>query len=283
MKSSRTEVVYTPSSQIYHPKALVKQMYDDLLESYNLGWQLLSRDIKAQYRESFLGIFWAVVPAAVAAVGFATAANSGILNVGDTPIPYPAYVMLGTSLWQTFVEACNGPQQAIMGYKALLLQVKFPHEAIIWSKLGQILFSLAIKLFFVAILFILFQVRVTWLVIFSPIPLLSLVLFGTAFGLFFVPILNLVQDITRTLQFGILAWFFITPVVYPAPTEGFLSIIVQLNPVTPLLVTARESLTTGQFSSLSAFWWISLFSLIALFFGWIVFRLSIPYIAERIS
>ena len=283
MKSSRTEVVYTPSSQIYHPKALFMQMYGDLLESHNLGWQLLTRDIKAQYRESFLGLFWATVPAAVAAVGFATAANSGILNVGETPIPYPAYVMLGTTLWQTFVEACNGPQQAITAYKALLLQVKFPHEAIIWAQLGQILFSLVIKLVFVAILFVLFRVPVTWLVLFSPIPLLSLVLFGTAFGLFFVPILNLVQDITRTLQFGILAWFFITPVVYPAPTEGYLSKIVQLNPVTPLLVTARESLTTGEISNLSGFCWISLFSLIALIMGWVIFRLSIPYIAERIS
>lgn len=283
MKQKSLEVAYTPSSQIYHPVELFREMYRDLVSSRELGWQMLTRDIKAQYRDAFLGIVWALVPPAITAAGFAIASNSGIINVGNTDIPYPAFVMLGTTLWQTFVEACNGPQQSIQSYRLLFLQVKIPYEAIIWSQLGQIAFNLIIKLFFVVIIFIIFKVPVSWMIIFAPIALLSLIIFGMALGLFLIPVLNLVQDVSRSLQFAILAWFFLTPVAFPVPSYGMLALIIKINPVTPLLVTAREMITTGNLTSLVPFCYISVISLIALVGGWIVFRLSMPFIAERIS
>lgn len=283
MKQKSLEVIYTPSSQIYHPVQLFREMCRDLVRSHELGWQMLTRDINAQYRDSFLGIIWALVPPAVTAAGFAFANNSGIINVGATDIPYPAFVMLGTTLWQTFVEACNGPQQAIQNYRLLFLQVKIPYEAIIWSQLGQITFNLIIKLIFVVLIFIIFKVPVSWMIIFAPVALLSLIIFGMALGLFLIPVLNLVQDVSRTFQFGIVAWFFLTPVAFPVPNNGILSLIIQINPVTPLLITAREMITTGNLTALVPFCCVSIISLIALVGGWVIFRLSMPFIAERIS
>lgn len=283
MKHNSLEVIYTPSSQIYHPLQLFQEMGRDLVSSYELGWQMLTRDINAQYRDAFLGIIWALVPPAVTAAGFAIANNSGIINVGATDIPYPAFVMLGTTLWQTFVEACNGPQQAIQSYRLLFLQVKIPYEAIIWSQLGQITFNLIIKLIFVVLIFIIFKVPVSWMLIFAPVALLSLIIFGMALGLFLIPVLNLVQDISRTFQFAIIGWFFLTPVAFPAPSHGILAVIVQINPVTPLLITAREMITTGNLTALVPFCCVSIISLIALVGGWVIFRLSMPFIAERIS
>ena len=270
-------------SQIYHPVQLFREMCRDLVVSHELGWQMLTRDINAQYRDSFLGIIWALVPPAVTAAGFAFANNSGIINVGATDIPYPAFVMLGTTLWQTFVEACNGPQQAIQSYRVLFLQVKIPYEAIIWSQLGQVTFNLIIKLIFVVLVFIIFRVPVSWMMVFAPVAVLSLIIFGTALGLFLIPVLNLVQDVSRTFQFAILAWFFLTPAAFPAPSHGILALIIQINPVTPLLITAREMITTGNLTALVPFSCVSIISLIALIGGWVVFRLSMPFIAERIS
>jgi lipopolysaccharide transport system permease protein len=56
-------------SQIQHPVQLLKSMWFDLLASRELAWRLLVRDISAQYRQSFLGIFWAFVPPIVTALG----------------------------------------------------------------------------------------------------------------------------------------------------------------------------------------------------------------------
>jgi lipopolysaccharide transport system permease protein len=282
-RHAREEVLYTPKSKIHNPARLFEEMYWDLLASRELAWRLLFRNLKAQYHQSFLGIAWALIPPALTAGGFAFANDTGLLNVGQTDIPYPAYVMLGTTLWQTFLEAFNGPQLAINASRTLLAQVKFPHESIILSQLGQILFNLIVKLIFVVVLFLMFQVPVSWTVIFAPITFISLIVLGTALGLLLVPVTNLIQDISRSLEMIMLGWFFLTPVAYPIPNKGILSIIVHLNPVTPLLVTAREVVTTGELSSFFAFAMTSLISLIGLVIGWIVFRLSVPFLVERIS
>ena len=60
------EVTYSPDSQVRQPRQLAQEMWHDLLASRELAWRLLVRDISAQYRQSFLGVFWAFVPPLVA-------------------------------------------------------------------------------------------------------------------------------------------------------------------------------------------------------------------------
>ena len=277
------ETLYTPKSRILNPLRLFREMYGDLFASRELAWRLLVRNIRGQYRRSFLGITWAIVPPALTAAGLTFANNTGVLNIGETDIHYPAYVMLGTVLWQNFLEALNCPQIAINTSRPLLAQVKFPHEAIILTQLGQILFNLTIKLAFVIVLFILFRVSVSWTIILSPIAIINLIILGTAIGLLLVPATNLIQDVSRAMEVITLAWFFLTPVAYPTPDNPILNFIVKLNPVTPLLVTARELITTGVLSQPFSFTLVSLIALIGLILGWLIYRLAMPYLIERIS
>lgn len=58
-RQSQPVIVYTPESRLRHPVILLREMRRDLLASRGLAWQLLVRDIKAQYRQSLLGVFWA--------------------------------------------------------------------------------------------------------------------------------------------------------------------------------------------------------------------------------
>ena len=163
--------IYTPESQIRHPVALFKRMYWDLLASRELAWQLLIRDINAKYRQSFLGVASAVIPPIITAAGFTLAKGNGIINIGNTNLPYPAYVMFSMTLWQTFVEALNGPIQAVTSAKAMLARINFPREAIILSKLGEVFFNFGIKLGLICLLFIWFKMPVVWSVIIAPVAL----------------------------------------------------------------------------------------------------------------
>ena len=277
------ETVYTPASRIRRPRQLMIEMLNDLWVSRALSWRLFTRDIRSQYRSSFLGTLWAIVPAAITAGGLAFASNAGVINVGETDIPYPAFVMLGTILWQTFLEAFKGPEKAIKASRSVLSRVKFPHEAIILAQLGQVLFNLLLKLALLVVLFVLFSVSVSWKILLAPFAFVSLILLGTGIGLLLVPINHLVQDISRAMEVILLVWFFLTPVVYPVPDQAIISTLVRLNPVTPLLVTARELMTTGIVSEPIEFVLVSLLASASLLFGWLVFRLSIPYLVERIS
>jgi lipopolysaccharide transport system permease protein len=277
-------IVYTATSQMRHPLKLMRDMRDDLLASRELAWQLLKRDISAQYRQSVLGIAWAFLPPIFVAMGFSLAANSKVLNVGTTELPYAAYVMLSTVLWQTFVEAMMMPIQNITAAKQMLTRINFPREALILSGIGQVFFNFFFKLLLVIGMFIWFKMPVTINLCIAPVALIHLVLLGTFFGILIAPFSILYQDFSRGLPLITGLWLLLTPVVYPIPkSDGLFSTIVRLNPVTPLLVTTRELATTGVISNPSGFWIASAGVLLGLLFAWVIYRLSIPFVIERIS
>ncbi|WP_392483123.1 ABC transporter permease [Nostoc sp. C110] len=266
-----------------HPFKLFKEMGRDLLASQELAWRLLVRDINAQYRQSFLGIFWAFIPPIITAAGFTFAKSNGVINIGNTELPYPAYVMFSMTLWQTFTEALNGPLQAVNDAKSMLARINFPHEALILAKLGEVFFNFGIKLILIIGLFTWFHIPVTWSLILAPVALIHLVLLGTFIGLLLAPMGALYQDFSRGLTLITGFWLFLTPVVYPVPSHGVFGSIVKLNPVTPLLVTTRELATTGFISDPEGFWIASLIAILGLLLAWIIYRLAMPFVIERIS
>jgi lipopolysaccharide transport system permease protein len=280
---SSIRVIYTSESRIRYPLLLFKEMWQDLLASRELAWRLLVRDISAQYRQSLLGIAWAFVPPIVTALGLVLARNTGVVNIGETDLPYPAYVMFGMTLWQTFVDAMNGPLNAVGGARPMLARINFPREALILSKLGEVFFHFSIKLILILGLFIWFQIPVSWSVLLAPVALIHLVMLGTAIGLFLVPVGALYGDISKILAVIITPWLLLTPVIYPVPKGGWFGLIVNLNPVTPLLVTTRELATTGVISNPAGFWLASSVALVGLLMGWIMYKLAMPYVVERMS
>jgi lipopolysaccharide transport system permease protein len=258
-------------------------MWRDLLASRELAWRLMVRDISAQYRQSILGIAWAFLPPIFMAIGFTLADEAKVFNVGATDLPYPAYVMFSTALWQTFVESLNGPVQAITTAKPMLARVNFPREAIILAKIGEVLFNFAIKLILIVALFAWFRIPVGWTVILAPVAIIHLIMLGTFIGTLLSPLGVLYQDVSKSLTMVTGFWLFLTPVVYPVPTQGTFGTLVNFNPVTPLLVTARELATTGVISHTSGFWIVSILTWVGLLITWVAFRLAMPYVIERVS
>jgi lipopolysaccharide transport system permease protein len=283
MVRSAQRVVHRPESLMRHPLRLFQSMWLDVLASRELAWQLMVRDINTKYRQSILGFLWAFLPAVVMAAGFTLAQNGGVVNVGKTELPYPAYVMFSMTLWQTFVEALNGPIQAVTSAKIMLARVNFPREALVLAKLGEVFFNFGIKLILIVGLFIWFKIPIPMSVVIAPVALIHLVILGTFFGVLLAPAGMLYQDFTMGLTLATSLWLFITPVVYPLPSQGLFGTIVKLNPVTPLLVTVRELATTGVISDPAGFWVASAIGIVGLFVAWVVYRLAMPFVVEKIS
>jgi lipopolysaccharide transport system permease protein len=277
------EVVHTPDSLLKRPILLARMMWRDLLASRELAWRLMVRDISAQYRQSMLGILWAFIPPIAMALGFTLAKEANVITVGATDLPYPAYVMFSTALWQTFVEAVSGPVQAVIQAKPMLARVNFPREALILAKLGEVGFNFAIKLILIVALFLWFRVSVSSSVLLAPVALIHLVMLGTLVGVLLAPLGVLYQDVSKGLAMLTSFWLFITPVVYPVPSKGVFGQLVTFNPVTPLLVTTRELATTGIISNPGAFWLVSGLTMLGLLLTWVAFRVAMPYVIERVS
>ncbi|NJK27870.1 MAG: ABC transporter permease [Coleofasciculaceae cyanobacterium SM2_3_26] len=284
MPKGTRSIIYTPESRLRHPLKLLADMWRDLLASRELAWRLLVRDISALYRQSILGIVWAFLPPIVTAVGMVMASNAKVISIGATDIPYPAYVMFSMALWQTFVEALSGPVIGVTSAKQMLAKINFPREALILSTVGQVFFNFGIKLILIVSLFLWYRIPITWSIVVAPVALIHLVMLGVAIGMLIAPMGALYQDFAKGLTLATGFWLFLTPVIYPVPkNEGVFGMLVNLNPVTPLLVTTRELSTQGMVSDPLGFWVTSAIAFGLLLFAWLVYRLAMPFVVERMS
>lgn len=274
---------YTSESSVRNPKTYILSMARDLIKSRELAWVMARRDVSAQYRQSILGILWAFITPLATTVTWVFLNSTGIINVGKTDIPYPAYVFSGTLLWAIFTDSVNSPLQQAFGAKGLLAKINFPKEAIILSGIYKVIFNGGIKVILLLIALVTLGVFPGWTLVFFPLAFLSLVLTGTAIGLLLTPIGMLYTDIGRGLPLFFQFIMYITPVVYPMPEGGWVAKLLHLNPLTPLILSARSSLTGTDLNYLFSFGMINIFFLGILIVAWVLYRAAMPILVERMS
>ena len=275
--------VYTPDSLIRSPRKLIKEMFGDLVRSHELAWRLSVRDINALYRQSRLGILWAFITPLATTVTWIFLNLSGIIAVKTTELPYALYVFTGTLIWSIFIESLQAPLAQTNVAKSMLSKINFPKEAIILSAFYQLLFNSGIKMLILIISVILMGYFSGWLILLFPFTILALIVAGLAIGLFLTPIGMLYNDIGRIISLGMTFVMYISPVVFPMPTSGWVKILFTYNPGTPLIMTARQCLTGYGGNYLWGFWGVTISMLIVLFVSWIVYRVTMPVIIEKMS
>jgi lipopolysaccharide transport system permease protein len=283
MDRTLKETVYTPDSELLSFGTLLRSMGRDLLASRELAWRLLVRNLSAQYRQSVLGYAWAFLPPLFTTAIWVFLQSQRVFNVADTGMPYPVFVLTGTVLWQTFVEALNAPLQMVNESRSMLTKINFPREALLLTGIGQVLFNFAIRVTVLIPVFWWFDVPLQTAILLAPLGVLALLLLGTTIGLLLTPLGMLYQDVGRALGFGTQALFFLTPIIYPVPKASWAGVLVNLNPVTPLLAATRDWLVLGQTSHVAAFVWVSCVSLLLLLLGWVMYRIAMPHLISRMS
>jgi len=275
--------VYTPHSNIRKPWVMVREMALDIRRGNDLAKRLTIRDIKALYRQSFLGILWAFILPLANTLVWIFLNNSGIVSMGETDIPYPIYVFSGTMIWAIFMESMQAPIEKTTQNKSILAKVNFPREALIVAGIYQGLFNAAVKSIILITALALMGYFGGWSLLLFPLGVLSLVLAGTAIGLMLTPLGILYTDISKAIPLVMQFLMFFTPVVYAIPKEGVSREIIQNNPVTPLIMTTRDWLTGMQPEFLNGFIWMNLIVLILLALVLVAYRLAMPILIERMN
>src|SRR5688572_4160573 len=243
--SARRVMVYTPESPLRRPAILVRQMIADVSASRQLARRLFIRDLSAQYRNSVLGYVWVFIPPLVASMPFVYLNSAGVVRMGDTPIPYAAYAMVGTIIWQTFVDALNSPLKTANAARSILTRINFPREAILVSGLMQVGFSFLVRLVLLVTVFVAFDVAPAATAPLFFVGMLSVALTGFMIGLLLTPIGLLYGDVQQSLPIASTVLMLLTPVLYPVPSSGFAASVAGFNPLTPLVTTTRDWLTVG--------------------------------------
>jgi lipopolysaccharide transport system permease protein len=275
--------VYTPESPLRQPRKFVRDMIADLLASRELAWRLFIRDLSAQHRNSVLGYFWVFLPPLVASLPFVYLNSTGVARMGDTPIPYAAYAMVGTIIWQTFVDALNSPLRTVNAARSMLTRINFPREAILLSGLMQVGFNFLVRLVLLVAVFGAFALEPAATAPLFFVGMLSVVGTGFMIGLILTPFGILYSDVPQSLPIASTFLMLLTPVLYPVPASGFGAIVSALNPLTPLITTTRDWLTIGTPAHVGGFILVSAMTITFLVFGWVAYRLALPHLIARLG
>lgn len=248
--------------------------YRELL--YFLTW----RDLKVRYKQTSIGIMWAIFQPFLTMVVF-TLFFGGLLNVPSDGTPYPLFVFTGLLFWQFFSTALSDTSNVLIANQAIVTKVYFPRLLLPFSTV----LTKFIDFFIAGVIFAGMMIYFNYTpqpIAILVIPLLLIVTFmaSVGLGLFLAAINVKYRDVRYILPFFIQMLLFVTPVIYPAGIAGKYSWLLALNPMMGVIQSARAVLLGTTMLN----WTLVLISLAATFvlllFGIYTFKKTERYFAD---
>ncbi len=250
-------------------------MLTNIKNSKELIWQLFRRDFLMAYKKSFLGMAWIFIAPVIGIVSWVFMNATGILQPGDVGIPYPAYVLLSSSIWGLFMGFYNSATGTLSAGRSFIMQVKYPHEALLIKQVAQHLanFLLGFRMKFGVLLA--FGVIPSWKIVFFPVAILPLFFLGAGIGLVVSVISVVAIDLTRGFNFMFSLLMYATPVIYSDKIKDpTLQMVMKYNPLTYLVGNVRDLIIYGKFENVDRFIYSALFAFIVFFLSWRFFFIS---------
>ncbi|WP_269541003.1 ABC transporter permease [Cerasicoccus fimbriatus] len=277
------ETIISPDSGLGSIKATLLSMVKNLGPTWELARRMFLRDIRAMHRQSILGYAWIILPPLANSLVWIFLNQQQVLNIDTKGTPYPVFVLTGNLLWAAFNSAIVGLLGAVNEARNLISKINFPHESLLLSAFMKAAFNGLIPLIILIPILPFYLSSLHWQMLLFPIGVLSLLAAGSTIAILLLPIATLYTDIGKGIQLILRFGFFLTPVIYPMPEHGLARIIAEINPITPLLITSRSWLIGGELDMLLPFWCITLTLPLLLIVSVIIFKITVPYLVERLS
>ena len=259
------------------------EMVAELIDSHELVWRLFLRDFEAKYRQTVLGFLWALIMPLLTVGTFVFLNRAGILNIGKVGIPYPAYALLGLTVWQIFSGGLRACSDSIVAGGSMVVKINFPKEALVLSSLGGALIETMVRVALTAFVFAIYKIVPAWTVVLFPFALIPLLLFTLGLGLM-LSLLNAVfRDVANIVSLSTTFLLFVTPVLYPEPKAAFFKAFTVFNPLAALVSGPRDLVAKGYLTQSVSYLFYSGLSLAIFLISWRLFHLAEIRIAERIG
>ncbi len=272
-------------SVVYDSKRRGSVIFEELreiLKYRHLLLQLVRRDILTRYKRSFLGVAWTMLnPLGMMLVW--TIAFSQVFRSVDLPA-YPAYVLNGLLAWTFFSQTTTAAMVNLVWGGGLLNRIYIPRVSFAVAAMGTGIVNIALSLVPLLAVMLFTGLSIHLSIIFVPVAILVLVAFSLGVGLLLSTLAVYFPDIAEMYQIFLLAWMFLTPVMYPETIipQAYRGYITFLNPMYHLLKLFRIPLYYGRFPSLSEFIIPFSIALVVLIVGWVIFTRKADEFAYRI-
>ena len=258
-------------------------MFRNVVSYRELIFRMFLRDFSAGYRKSFLGVTWVLLSPLLAAATWVFMNYMGVLRPGTTAIPYPAYLLLSTSIWGLFMGFYQAASGTLDAGKGFIFQVHYPHEALLMKQVLEQISNFTIGFSVNLIVLMGFGVFPSWKIIFMPIIALPLFFLGAGIGVI-TSVINVVgQEGKRLIDYGLGILLYLTPVIYSRQVENpVLATVIRWNPLTYLISAVRDEIISGHIDAFRTFLVVSLISFLFFILSLRFFFLAESNVIEKI-
>jgi homopolymeric O-antigen transport system permease protein len=212
--------------------------FREFWEFRDLLWILALRDIQIRYKQTALGILWALIqPIATVAiftivVGRAMGVESLLPVVDGERIPYPVYAFIGQVGWLFFSNSVNAASLSLVTNAPILRKIYFPRLIMPIAAMGAPVLDFAISFVLFFFLMVAYGVSMGWGVLLVPVLALGMVVPALGVGLLMSSLSVAYRDFKYVVPFMITLWFWVTPVVFPPQIfPEHLKWLLYLNPM----------------------------------------------------
>ncbi len=276
-------IIYEPNQRL--KMGLIKTwcvLFRNIIDSRELIWQLFRRDFFMSYKKSFLGFSWMIITPIMGIISWVLMNATGILTPGNVGMPYPAYVLLSSSIYGLFMSFYGGASGTLSAGSGFIFQVKFSHDALLAKQILLQLANFIITFVITLIVLLIFGVIPNWMIIFFPILIIPMMLLGTAIGLLSSVISVVASDIQRGIGFVMGLLMYVTPVIYSSDVKNpVLQTIIKWNPLTYLIGAVRDSMIYGRIEHIDRFLISSGISLVLFLLAWRLFYVTEEKVIEK--
>jgi len=276
--------VYRPNQR--HELGYLKAwglMIRNIAQSKDMIWQLFKRDFFASYKKSFIGVTWVVLTPLVSIFVWIFLKHSGVLKPGEVGIPYPLFVLIGTTVWGLFMGFYASAAGTLKDGSQLLMQVSYPHEVFLFEKSLLQLVNFVVAFILNVLVLVFFGIIPGVKILLFPLVALPLFFLAAGLGLLvamFSAVAFDIEKLSGTLM-GFLIWS--VPVIYSDKVESaLLQRLIQWNPLTYLVCSARDIVLRGELYHPVRYFVSAAGAFLVFFVSWRLFYVSEGEIVEKV-
>ena len=203
------------------------------------------KELKVKYKNSVLGFAWSLLNPLLYLVVFYVA----FVKILGSGVPaFPIFLLSGLLVWNLFSTGLSAACGSVVSNAGLVKKVSFPREILPLAAVG----SMVVHFFLQSLVLFAVMAIIRWDVAWAYIPLLplalvALLLLTGALGILLSATNVYLRDTQHFLELALLAWFWVTPIVYGFMTidrrpGGWFKYAYLMNPVTPIVLIFQRAI-----------------------------------------
>lgn len=253
----------------------------ELAHYRQLLFGLIWRDLRVRYKQSILGMAWAIVlPLAMMLIfTFVFTRAVKVVSGLDLDMPYPLFAYIGLVPWTFFSASLLGSVNSLVSNRNLVTKVYFPREVFPFSAIGSAFVDFCIAAVVLVGLIAYFHYGTSWdyrptaAILFVPLILLIQVLLTCGLGMLLAMANLFYRDVRQIFGVTLQLWMFLTCVVYPIRNDGtWWGVLAVCNPMTPIIKAYRDCIIHGTLPTGGAFTGACIIAVVVFCGGWWCFR-----------